>query len=1035
MRISDLSVKRPVTIMMVFLVVLLLGAVSLSKLKMDLLPEMNLPMAIALTSYEGVGPEEIEALVTRPIEEALGTVNGIKNINSVSSKGNSLVYVEFVWGTDMNFAMNQMREKLDLIQAMLPQDVDKPMLLKLNMDMMPVMVLGVGGEVDLTSLDKLANDTIKPRLERVNGVASVEVAGGVQREIRISAIPQRLQAYGLSLDSIVSFLRMENRNTAAGTIEEGLKEHIVRVTGEFRSIQEIEDLAIPLAKGGQVRLGEIARVEDTFKEQSQYVFMNGDPCVQVSVQKQSDANTIKVSDGVNAEIAELKKVLPKGTEFVVGLDQASYIRMSVDEVTSNALIGAALAVLILFLFLRNLRSTLIIGVAIPISIISTFILMYFGGLTLNVVSLGGLALGVGMMVDNSIVILENIYRYRQEGWSRVEAAKQGAHEVAMAVTASTLTTIAVFLPIVFVEGLSSQIFRPLALTVSFSLVASLFVALTLVPMLSSKILKVDKENGRKNRLLAQWGNAFTALENKYRSLLAWSINHKKVVVGLTFVLFVISCGLLAFVGMEFLPKQDSGQYSINITLPNGTALRETQRVTDLVVQYIREIPEQDWYLCAVGVGGGMMGGSANSESATVMGKLVSKNERTRSIDQVLDELRAKCNSIPGAKIEISASEMNMGASLSPIQINLTGDNLEVLTALAEDVAAQVKTVEGTREVKTSIEDGRPELEIQINREKAAQYGLNSTQLSMFLATALNGTTATKYRDHGEEVNISVMLDEQYRENLNELHALTIMSSTGALVPLGDIAVLERVSGPTQIVRQNQARQVTVTGQIFGRDLGSVTKEIQQVLSGLHLPAGVQIEYGGANEEMMSAFRDLALALILAILLVYMILAAQFEGLLYPFIIMFAIPPTLIGVVFSLLCMGQTLSVPTFIGIIMLAGIVVNNAIVLVDYINVLRVRDGLSRKEAILKAGPTRLRPILMTTLTTVLALLPTMFGKGEGAELSAPMATAVAGGLTFSTLITLVLIPCIYILTDNLSKKFKVNAAATAQKIPVGGE
>ena len=448
MRLSDFSVKRPVAITMVFLVILLLGAVSWSKLKMDLLPQLNLPMAIAITSYEGVGPEEMESLVTRPIEEAFGTVNGVKNINSISSKGNSLVYVEFVWGTDMNFAMSQMREKLDLLDPVLPQDANKPMLFKMDINMMPVMVLGVGGDIDLVSLDKLASEVIKPRLERVSGVASVDVVGGVQREIRISAEPQRLQAYNLSLDNIVSSLRMENRDTSAGTIEEGLKEHIVRVTGEFDSIQEIEELLIPLASGGKVRLAELARVEDTFHEQTQFVYMNGTPCVEISIQKQSDANTIEVSEAVHAEIEKLKAELPAGTDFVVGLDQASYIRMSIDTVTNNALLGASLAILILFLFLRTLRSTLVIAVAIPISIIATFILLYFGGLTLNVVSLGGLALGVGMMVDNSIVILENIYRHRQEGWSRLEAAKAGAHEVSSAVIASTLTTIAVFLPIV-----------------------------------------------------------------------------------------------------------------------------------------------------------------------------------------------------------------------------------------------------------------------------------------------------------------------------------------------------------------------------------------------------------------------------------------------------------------------------------------------------------------------------------------------------------------------------------------------------------
>lgn len=1029
MKLSDLAVRRPVTIAMIFLVIILLGSVSMAKLNMDLLPELNLPMAIAMTSYEGVGPEEIENLVTRPIEGALGTVNGIKNINSTSSQGSSSIFIEFAWGTDMNFAVSQMREKIDFIAPMLPEGVEKPMLFKLDPNMMPIMVLGFGGNLDLVTLDKLANDVIKPQLERVDGVANVSVTGGVKREIRISAIPQRLQTYGLSLDSIVSYLRMENRNMSAGTVEEGLKEHMVRVTGEFSSIQEIEDLQMPLASGGYIRLSEIAQVEDTYKDKTQFVYMNGAPCVQITIQRQTDANTVKVSDAINKELVEIKKLLPPEAEFKIGFDQASFIRLAIDQVKSNTLVGALLAILILFLFLRNIRSTLIIGTAIPISIFATFILMYFGGLTLNLISLGGLALGVGMMVDNAIVILENIYRYRQEGWSRIEAAKRGSSEVALAVTASTLTTVAVFLPIVYVEGMASQIFRPMALTVSFSLIASLVVALTLVPMLSSKILKIDhdseEENAKKRskfsaKLLNFWGNALKALDQKYRTLLAWAIKNRKKVVCGTLILVIISVAMVPMVGMEFIPQQDTGEFSVNIALPNGTAIRETQRVTEIVAQYIRELPEYDWAIYAVGTGGGMIGNSSSSERATFSGKLVDKTSRNRAIDEVLDDLRKKCASIPGADIQIKATDASMGGTQAAIDVGLSGDNLEVLKAFADTIAERIKMVEGTREVETSLEDGRPEIHVKINRQKADQYGINGRQLSALLATAINGTTATQYRNEGEEIDVCVALNKEYRQNLNDLEYLTIASQTGALIPLKDIASLEITTGPTQINRVNQSRRVSITGDISGRDLGSVTKDIQRVVNEINIPPGVQLEYGGANKEMMDAFMDLTLALILAIILVYMILAAQFEALLAPFVIMFSIPPTLVGVVFSLLATKRTLSVPTFIGIIMLAGIVVNNAIVLVDYINTLRRRDGMERDEAILKAGPTRLRPILMTTLTTVLALIPSVIGVGEGAELSAPMATAVAGGLTFSTIITLVLIPCVYIFMDNLSMKIR---------------
>lgn len=1048
MKLSDLSVRRPVAIIMVFMIVVLLGTVSIGKLKMDLLPELNLPMALAFTEYSGVGPEEMENLVTRPLESVLGTVNGIKNINSTSQQGNSIVFVEFTWGTDMNFAINQMREKIDLLADSLPEGSGKPILFKLDPNLMPVMVLGFGGEMDLVTLNKLAEDVVAPRLERVNGVASVSIEGGVKREIRISAVPQRLQAYGVTLDSIVSYLRMENRNTSAGTVEEGLKEHIVRVIGEFKDVQEIENMQIPLASGGYLRLGDVAKVEDTFKDKKTYVYMNGEPSVQISIQKQTDANTVKVSDAVTRELAQIQKVLPQEAQLNSAFDQAEFIRQAIRNVAQNALIGAFLAVFVLLLFLRNIRSTLIIGTAIPISVIATFILMYFGGLTLNLISLGGLALGIGMMVDNSIVILENIYRYRQEGYSRKEASMKGAGEVGVAIIASTLTTVVVFLPIVYVEGMASQIFRPMALTVTFSLLSSLFVALTLVPMLSSKILKVDRtqnENGsglKKVRLLSRlsdyWLQVMSKVEEKYRRLLSWAINNKKKVVFTTFILVIVSLVMIPFVGMEFIPKQDTGEYIINITLPNGTATRETMRVTEIVEGYINELPEHDWIFYAVGSGGDMFGSSSSSERAMIRGKLLNKRERSRNIDQVLDELRQKCATIPGAKIEISAEQGSISTGQA-IDIGITGDNLAVLQAFAETIKERVQNIEGAREVKTSMEDGRPEIHLKLKREKADLYGINVTQLSSLLATAVNGTTATRYRTGGDEIDVSVILEKSYRQNINDLESLTITSASGALVPLKDIAELEITKGPTAISRINQTRRVAVTGDISGRDLRSVTLDIQQALTDLEIPNGVQIEFGGANKEMMDSFRDLLLALLLAVLLVYMIMASQYESLLYPFVIMFAMPPMIIGVIFSLLITGRTLNVPALIGVILLAGIVVNNAIVLVDYINTLRRRDGLSRKDAILKAGPTRLRPILMTTFTTILALLPLVLGLGEGAELSAPMATVVFGGLSLSTLITLILVPCMYVILEDIKDRVKKLLGIKDKKQmsanPVGGE
>jgi len=1037
MKLSEVSVKRPVAIIMLMLAVLLLGAVSLQKLNMDLLPEMNLPMALAMTEYQGAGPEEIENLVTRPLEGVIGTVNGVKNINSTSSQGQSIVFVEFAWGTDMNFAVNQMRAKIDMIVNALPHGSKKPMLFKLDPNMMPVMAIEVGGNVDLATLDTLAEEVIQPNLERVNGVASVSVEGGVKREIRISVVPQRLQAYGLTLDKIVNYLRLENRNTSAGTVEEGLKEHTVRVVGEFKSIQEIENLQIALPTGGFIRLADLAQIEDTFKEKKQIVYMNGQPSIQMSIMKQTDANTVKVSDDVLKALEDLKKLLPPGVEIKIGFDQAQYIRTSVTNVADSAYEGAILSIFILLMFLRNIRSTLIISTSIPIAVISTFILMYFSGLTLNVISLGGLALGIGNMVDNAIVILENIHRYRSEGYSRIESAIKGCNEVGLAVTASTFASVVVFLPIVFVQGMAAQIFRPMALTVAFAQVSSLLVALTLVPMLSAKILKVDRgESPVKGRwhfisnLSEKWGRAIESLDLRYKNVLHWSINNKKKVVFSSLALLVVSLMLIPAVGMEFIPAQDSGDYVINISLPQGTALSETQRVTKMVDDIVRELPEHEWTFYAVGAGG-MFGQSSGTDIATLQGKLKSLDQRKRNINQVLDEIRTKCADIPGAKIEVQTQGgMGGGFNTTPISIGITGDNLEVLGALSDTIKKRVEQVEGTREIKSSLDEGKPELHVKLNREKADLYGLNFAYVSNILATAVNGTTASQYRTKGEEIDISVILDKEYRQDVNDLEALIIQSPTGVIIILGDVTHLEVNEGPTQINRVNQSRRVTISGDISGRDLRSVTVDIQKTLADVAIPEGVQIEYGGANKEMMDSFADLGLALILAIILVYMIMAAQYESLLYPFVIMFSVPPMFIGVIFSLLITGRTLNVASFIGIIMLAGIVVNNAIVLVDYINTLRERDGLSRKEAILKAGPTRLRPILMTTLTTILGLFPLVLGLGDGAELSAPLATVVFGGLAYSTVNTLVLIPCMYIILEDISDRIKNKFGGLNKKI-----
>ncbi|MDA8210848.1 MAG: efflux RND transporter permease subunit [Clostridia bacterium] len=1035
MKLSDFSVSRPVAISMVFLMVVILGLVSMSKLAIDLYPELNFPVAAVVTNYEGAGPQEIETLVTRPMEEIMGTVNNVDHITSQSMAGTSLVLVWYNWGTDMNFATLQMREKLDRIKPMLPDDIDQPSVLRMDPSQIPIVQIGMTGGQNPAELRNIAEDVVKNRLERLEGVASVVITGGLTREIQVQVDPVKLQGYGLSLAQVVQALRAENLNLASGEVVDAKKNLAIRTLGEFRDIAEIENILVGTSQGNFVRLRDISEVTDGFKKASQLTRMDGQASLGIHVLKQTGSNVVQVAGRVNTELKKLEQELAgKKVHIRTVVDFSEFVKLSIANVKRHTISGAALAVLVLFLFLRNWRSTVVVALSIPISIISTFILLYSFDMTLNMMSLGGLALGVGRMVDDSIVILENIYRHRQEGYSLIEAAKKGSSEVATAVMASTFTTVVVFLPIVFVEGLASELFRQMALTVCFSLLASLFVSLTLIPMLSSKVLHTLEGEKHFKLGLSRFfynisGRFIDGLDEKYRRLLVWALSHRKTVVFGVIGTLVASLALLPVIGAEFMPKTDTGEISVNIELPKGTVIEETSGVVDKVEAILdKDIPEVKTIFTGIGATGRNMalGGSGQTELAQIRVKVGKRNERTRHTEVIADDIRSRLKNIPGAKFQVSMSDPQQGGPPggAPVQVTIKGDDLGTLQALADRTAELVKKVPGTREVESSLAAAKPELQILIDRERAGSMGLTASQIANTIRNAMAGQVATKYRLEGDEIDIRVKLVEQAAEKLSDLSGLIITAPGGQSVPLRELAFIKVARGPVAIDRENQSRQVTVSSQIIGRDLRSITKDVQAKLSAVELPPGYQIKYGGQNEEMMKSFKSLAEALLLAVILVYMVMAFQFESLLYPFIIMFSMPTTFIGVVLALAITGRAFSVPAFMGVIMLAGIVVTNAIVLVDYINVLRGR-GMERDAAILKAGPTRLRPILMTALTTVLGLLPLTLGLGEGAEAQAPMATVVVGGLTVSTLLTLVLIPVVYTLFDDLGRKITGRKAA----------
>jgi HAE1 family hydrophobic/amphiphilic exporter-1 len=1024
MKITDFSIKRPLTIAVLVTVVLILGGVSLSRLNIDLYPEMNLPVAAVITDYPGAGPQEVENLITRPLESVLGTVSDLDSIQSVSSTGNSLVIVFFNWGTDMNFAALQMREKVDLIKSYFPDDAGNPTVFKMDPNMLPILQMAVSGR-DPVRVKQVTEDVIQPRLERVPGVAAVRVEGGAEREIQVLVDQARLQGYGFSLNQIVQALQMENMNVSGGQVKEGKKDLLVRATGEFKDPEEIKNLVLTSPAGTTVHLGDLAEVRDGVKEATHISRVNGKPGLTIMINKQSTANTVQVARDVKKALREMEKDIPEDFQVSILLDQSEFIEQSIQSVVNKIFGGGLLAMLVMLVFLRNLRSTLIISTSIPISIIFTFVLLYFNDMTLNLISLGGLALGVGLIVDDAIVVLENIYRHRQQGYSLVDAARVATDEVASPVIASTLTTIAVFLPIVFVEGLASQLFKPMALTVSFSVGASLAVALTLVPLLASRFLKLTevREGTFSGRVYGASEKWFDRLHNRYKNTLAWALSHRKrVITGVT-VLFIASLALIPRVGAEFMPTMDEGYVKVTVDMPNGTSLEETDRAITAVERLAERIPEVKNIYSSIGfTGSESMGGEVSSDRGQVYFELVEKSRRSRSTGEVAEELRGLVRDIPGADIQVSATGpasegQGMGA---PVQVNIKGDDLATLTRLAGEAAKIIEQVPGTRQVDSGLAEGLPEIRVVVNRDKAAQYGLSGAEVSSTLRTAIEGTVATRYRTGEDEIDVRVQLANAASARLADLKSLTVMSQTGVTVPLGTVADLIEQEGPTSINRQDQSRFVSITANLSGRDLNSVVKDIRSRLDDLPLPPGYFIEYGGQNEEMMKAFGNLGLALILAIVLVYLVMVAQFESLIYPFIIMFSVPVTITGVVLSLLLTGRTFSVPAFIGVILLAGIVVKNAIVLVDYVNVLR-RRGMARDEAILQAGPTRLRPILMTALTAILAMLPMALGIGEGAEGQAPLATVVVGGLLFSTLITLILVPVVYTIMDDLGVKLKL--------------
>ncbi|MFZ5815952.1 MAG: efflux RND transporter permease subunit [Bacillota bacterium] len=1003
------SLKHPVPTIVFFMVAVVVGFVSLTRLSIDLLPAMEIPLAVVSTRYEGAGPQEVESLVSRPLEEIMGTVAGVTRVRSSNSEGQSLVIVEFDYGTNMDLATLAMREKVDQIRELLPDGVGSSNVFKIDPQALPVLTIGLTGQEDLNALKRLAEDQIKPRLERLNGVASVSVNGGTEREIQVIVDPGRLQAAGLSINQVAQALRYENLNLPGGEVAEGNVKLLVRTLGQFQSVDEIRNLRL-----GPVKLGDVAEVRDTYAEATSKVWLDGKPAVSLDIQKQAGGNAVAVANAVKAELKEIERELPGEVQAAVLSDQSRMIINSINSITEGGMQGGILAILVLLLFLRHFRATLAVAVAIPVSVITTFGPLFFGGVTLNIMSMGGLSLGVGMMVDGAIVVLENIFRHKEMGKDTSTAALEGTSEVALAVTASTLTSVVVFLPVVWITGLAQLYFRELALSVTFSLLVSVMVSLTVVPILATWLLRDRSGPARPpSRLYIKIGERLQALDALYGRVLNWALRRRWTVIGIGLSSLLVAGLLATQMGMEFVPSSDTSEFRVSIKMPPGTRLEETEKAVERAVEQIQGVPELQQTFVAVG-------GSPNSYVSTagksnegyIVGMISRPTERSRSLNQVMEDVRSRIL-LPGARVSVTASgALDPGGA--PIEVRLSGSDLAVLEDLGNRVMAEVAQVPGTRELNSSVGEGLPEVQIKVDRARAATYGLSPSQVAQAVQAAVKGQVVTQYRVGGQEYDIRLQATEGARRDVNALAQLPISTPGGQAVPLGDLARVTRAVGPTVVEREDQARVIRITGQIYNRDLASVIADIRARLNKLPLPPGYTIDYGGQNEQMEDAFGGLSLALAFSIVLVYLVMAAQFESFLHPFVILFTIPLSMVGAVGGLVVTGRNLDISGMIGVILLVGIVVNNAIVLIDYTNQLR-RDGMARDQAVRTAGPTRLRPVLMTTLTTLLGLFPLALGLAEGSDMQAPMATVVMGGLAFSTLLTLVVIPVVYTLMDDL--------------------
>jgi HAE1 family hydrophobic/amphiphilic exporter-1 len=1024
MNLPRLAIRHHVTTLMAYVLALGFGLFSLSRLKLDLYPDISFPMVMAITRYTGAGPFDMETVVTEPIEAAVSSVESIKKVSSTSRNGLSVVTMEFDWGTDMDKAQTDASRALDWVTN-LPDDVTKPLLFKFSTKVMPIVFMGAGSSVlNEADLRRVCEDMVKPRLERIEGVAAVDVIGGLQRQIRVNVDPRALASYSLGIDMVTSALRAGNLQVPGGLIRDGKTAFSVRTLGEFQSVKQIEEAIVTVKNGQVIRVSDVAHVSDSFKDIEGEVRVDGNPGVMLIIRKQSDANTVQTVRKVHEMLPRIVGSVPGDLTLSVMFDQAEFIEKSLSNLSSNALSALGLTVLVLLVFLRNIRSSLIVGISIPVSMVLTFSVMDAAGVTFNIISMAGLALAVGMLVDNSIVVLENIFRLHELGYDRIEAAEKGSSQVAMAITASTLTTVVVFVPVLFVPGIAGVMFNDMALTICFALSASIFVALTAVPSLSAGFL--DRQHAPRRRVprtvFDAIGSGLKWVEVKYAGILKWSLGHRKTVVVTAAALFLASIPLFMSIGVDFLPQSDDGRITFNVEHAVGTDLPTTMVTLHMIEGIVKQdVPERSGVFVSAGSGGsiGNVLRGLDMNSGQVQIKLRPLAERSRSKFEIQDALRLRLAKIPGIKYNFQQDSGPMAGG-ADIEVRLFGDDLDVLGNLADSIVSVAKRVPGAVDARSSLERGAPELQIRLDRDRLYAVGMTAAQVSGAVSTAIQGATATRLREAGDEYDIFVRFADEYRKSPEQLEDLIVASPAGALIPLRQVADVRREVAPIAITREDQGRIVTVSIGISGRDLGSVTADVEKAIKPLNIPNDVILEIGGGAEDQRESFQYLGLAILAGIVLVYIVMASQFESLVDPFIIGTTVPLSFIGVAIALFITGTSVSVMALLGMLMLVGVVVNNGIVLVDFTNQLMRIDHKELYEAAYEAGRVRMRPVLMTAATTVIGMFPMSLGIGESGEAWAPLARAVMGGLIVATALTLVVIPVVYTLFESVSMRFK---------------